>query len=178
MLTRSQLDQYVTQIVDTHAAIPTTEASVPQVPPVMVEQPPQQAPQQNQAILPREPEEPAVTERARHSSKARVEYRDQDGNVLDEEFVAALKKEGKVQFETRHETKTRLENGHIVDMVDGQLAPPHPDVEGQNPETVGRQPPVPAEDRPASVVGRGSSHEQQNSPDPKPASEVNEATQS
>ncbi|CAI4218265.1 unnamed protein product [Parascedosporium putredinis] len=62
-----------------------------------------------------------------------VEYRDQDGNLLDIEQVKAL--EGKVEFKTRYETRTRLvdeagnevvigENGEpIVDAV----APPHPD---------------------------------------------------
>ncbi|PWY66288.1 PMT-domain-containing protein [Aspergillus eucalypticola CBS 122712] len=179
----SSLDQYVTQIVDTHPAIPTTQAPVPQAPPVVMEQPPQQqvpqqVPQQKQEVLQEEAQEPAVTSRARHTAKARVEYRDQHGNVLDEELVAQLKKEGKVQFESRHETKTRLENGRIVDMIDGQIAPPHPDVEGQNPETVGRQPPQAVEDGPASVAGQGSSQEQRGSPDPKPASEANEATKS
>lgn len=62
-----------------------------------------------------------------------VEYRDQDGNVLDEEQVKAL--EGQVEFHTRYETKT-----HIVD-ADGVEFPedavfedemaPDPDVHTQ-----------------------------------------------
>jgi dolichyl-phosphate-mannose-protein mannosyltransferase len=108
---------------------------------------------------------------------ARVEYRDQNGNVLDEALVASLAKEGKVSFETRHETRTRLEHGHEVEMVDGQIAPPHPDVEGQNPETVKNQEQQAAGDSPASVAVGESSVEEPSSPEPKPASEANEATQ-
>lgn len=36
----------------------------------------------------------------------KVEYRDEDGNLLDEAQVAAL--EGKVSFSTRYETRTRM----------------------------------------------------------------------
>lgn len=91
-----------------------------------------------------------------------LEHRDQDGNLLNEEQVAELK--GKVSFKTRYETRTRLvdaDGNEIVDddddgdgedgeavqppldqaqeqpnghVPDGR-APPHPDVEGQNPET-------------------------------------------
>jgi hypothetical protein len=32
-------------------------------------------------------------------------------------------------------TSGPLQNAHDVPVVDGQLAPPHPDVQGQNPET-------------------------------------------
>jgi dolichyl-phosphate-mannose-protein mannosyltransferase len=72
----------------------------------------------------------------------RVEYRDQDGNLLDEEQVKEL--EGKVEFKTRYETKTRLVdvNGNEVaaNVNDGNVvvegvAPPHPDVEGVDPAT-------------------------------------------
>jgi dolichyl-phosphate-mannose-protein mannosyltransferase len=38
----------------------------------------------------------------------RVEYRDQQGNLLNEEEVAALKRDGGVSFQTRYETQTRL----------------------------------------------------------------------
>lgn len=81
--------------------------------------------QQDQKALPNE-EQAKVTpeaERRLRGSKARVEYRDQDGNILDESLVAALQKEGKVSFETRYETRTRLENGHEVDVVDGKVVP-------------------------------------------------------
>lgn len=39
-------------------------------------------------------------------TEEKVEYRDEEGNLLDEEQVKAL--EGKVSFSTRYETRTRL----------------------------------------------------------------------
>lgn len=137
------------------------------------------SPQQHQQKVQKEAEEASVTSQAKQprGTMARVEYRDQHGNVLDEALVASLAKEGKVSFETRHETRTRLEHGHEVEMVDGQIAPPHPDVEGQNPETVKNQEQRAAGDSPASVAGGESSVEEPSSPEPKPASEANGATQ-
>mgnify|MGYP000988154100 CR=1 FL=1 len=44
------------------------------------------------------------------SQEERIEYRDQDGNILNEEQVISLQKEGKVSFQTRYETRTRLIN--------------------------------------------------------------------
>lgn len=92
------------------------------------------------------------------SREERVEYRDQDGNLLDEEQVKAL--QGKVEFKTRYETRTRIvdANGNEVPppaggeqqvpvnpdgAIDGAslaaspegVAPPHPDIEGAEPET-------------------------------------------
>jgi dolichyl-phosphate-mannose-protein mannosyltransferase len=78
-------------------------------------------------------------------TEERVEYRDQDGNLLDEEQVKAL--EGKVEFKTRYETRTRVVDaqGNEVLLPPGEqlpqaqeqeqaeaagVAPPHPDVEG------------------------------------------------
>jgi dolichyl-phosphate-mannose-protein mannosyltransferase len=76
-------------------------------------------------------------------TEERVEYRDQDGNLLNEEQVKAL--EGKVEFKTRYETRTRvvdaqgnevlLPPGAPVPQAQEQpaaagVAPPHPDVEG------------------------------------------------
>lgn len=73
----------------------------------------------------------------------RVEYRDQDGNLLNEEQVKAL--QGKVEFKTRYETRTRIidANGNEIVLPPGEklpgvgdeepaagVAPPHPDVEG------------------------------------------------
>lgn len=49
------------------------------------------------------------------SREERVEYRDQDGNLLDPEQVKAL--EGKVEFRTRYETRTR-----IVDAYGNEIA--------------------------------------------------------
>lgn len=76
-------------------------------------------------------------------TEERVEFRDQDGNLLNEEQVKAL--EGKVEFKTRYETRTRVVDaqGNEVLLPAGAqapqeqepaaappIAPPHPDVEG------------------------------------------------
>lgn len=77
-------------------------------------------------------------------TEERVEYRDQNGNLLNEEQVKAL--EGKVEFKTRYETRTRVvdADGNEVLLPPGVqppqeqqseaaaagVAPPHPDVEG------------------------------------------------
>lgn len=42
------------------------------------------------------------------SREQKIEYRDQDGNLLNEEQIKAL--QGKVSFKTRFETRTRLVN--------------------------------------------------------------------
>jgi dolichyl-phosphate-mannose-protein mannosyltransferase len=88
----------------------------------------------------------APNQRLVHTEE-RVEYRDQDGNLLNEEQVKAL--EGKVEFKTRYETRTRVVDaqGNEVLLPPGEqlpvehqaqqaaaapvgVAPPHPDVEG------------------------------------------------
>ena len=51
-------------------------------------------------------------------TEEKVEYRDEDGNLLDEEQVKAL--EGKVSFSTRYETRTRLVDA-AGNEVDGLL---------------------------------------------------------
>lgn len=137
------------------AAAPTTAAPAPQ------------PPAQNDA----EGEQPNVTAPKIQASKARVEYRDQHGNVLPEDLVAELRKEGRIKFETRY--AEHLDHAHDVDLVDGEVvAPPHPDVQGQNPETrenAGDAVP------PERVNER--SVERQGFQEAKPASERNEATQ-
>lgn len=68
----------------------------------------------------------------------RIEYRDQDGNVLDEEKVKAL--EGKVEFRTRYETRTRVidaEGNVLPDNI--VVAPPNPDVEGLDTQTAKKE---------------------------------------
>lgn len=66
----------------------------------------------------------------------RIEYRDQDGNLLSEEEVSALVAEGNASFNTVYETQTKIidENGNVVSSV----APEHPDAEGANPDTKGQ----------------------------------------
>lgn len=116
------------------------------------------------------------------SREEKVEYRDQDGNLLDPEQVKAL--EGKVSFKTRYETRTRLVDAqgneiYVEDPV--QVAPPHPDVEGSEPETRGN-PEVGVKDKPAvqqDVKADESKEQSIGKSDPgaaKPASEGNEAT--
>ncbi|KAI9754020.1 MAG: hypothetical protein M4579_004896 [Chaenotheca gracillima] len=117
----------------------------------------------------------------------KVEYRDQAGNILDEAQVAEL--EGKVSFETRYETRTRVVDAAGNLLPDGVpvegVAPPHPDAEGRNPETLGNGPshdvvieqPATADavddvNKERSVV-KG---EKGNDGKPRPASDANEAT--
>ena len=155
-------------------AAPTTAAQASPPPPPVQAQEPEPAPA-GEAVQESDPA--AVTAPKLKGSVARVEYRDQNGKVLDENLVASLRAEGKVKFETRYEPGLPLENAHEVPIVDGQLAPPHPDVQGQNPET-GSAPEdsVPPES-PASVVdGNERSVEQPSSMEARPASEGNEAT--
>lgn len=110
----------------------------------------------------------------------RVEYRDQNGNILDPEQVKAL--EGKVEFRTRYETHTRVidAEGNEVPVpegwevpVDAVVAPPHPDVQGVDQETkraAGEEAAVPE----AKQSSDGVKEAEERSP--KPASEGNEAT--
>lgn len=112
-----------------------------------------------------------------------VEYRDQDGNLLNEEEVAALK--GKVLFETRYETRTRTVDGAGNEIIDGPeggdgYTPPHADVDGEPetavdvPEDDGRE--YPATVSPEDDVIKEHALEQTNLKKPRPASEGIEAT--
>lgn len=106
------------------------------------------------------------------SREEKIEYRDQDGNLLNEEQVAAL--EGKVEFETKYETRTRLID-EAGNEIDSGVAPPHPDVEGVDKETVKQAEdaaPPPPQDAAASRDGEKEAEQKQ----PKPASEGKEAT--
>lgn len=84
------------------------------------------------------------------SKEEKIEYRDQDGRLLNDEEVKAL--QGKVEFKTRYETRTRLvdQQGNEIrnelvgardggsddgGSVHGGVAPQRPDTEGSNPET-------------------------------------------
>lgn len=106
----------------------------------------------------------------------RVEYRDQDGNLLDEAEVMALVAEGKASFSTKYETETKLvdEFGNPVVGSSG-VAPEHPDVEGQNPDTKGSSE---ASKEPADVEVpvEAEDDREEESPEPQPASEALEAT--
>lgn len=117
------------------------------------------------------------------SREERVEYRDQDGNVLDAEQVKAL--EGKVEFKTRYETRTRL-----IDLAGNEIpnpdepkgnangavgvAPPHPDVEGVDKSTV--EAVGAAADAPKSADKSRDGEFEAEQSRARPASEGNEAT--
>ncbi|RDW63878.1 hypothetical protein BP5796_10380 [Coleophoma crateriformis] len=118
------------------------------------------------------------------SREEKVEYRDQDGNLLDPEQVKSL--EGKVSFKTRYETRTRMVDAagnEIQPPDDFPVAPPHPDVEGQEPETVGKPESSNAESPAAQKEVKADESKEQSvlksdSGAAKPASEGNEATAS
>jgi dolichyl-phosphate-mannose-protein mannosyltransferase len=116
------------------------------------------------------------------SKEEKVEYRDQDGNLLDPEQVKAL--EGKVSFKTRYETRTRVVDaqGNEIPMPENAgVAPPHPDVDNVDRETVAL-PEGLAKDKPASQrdvtadESKEESIERSEKSAAKPASEGNEAT--
>jgi dolichyl-phosphate-mannose-protein mannosyltransferase len=114
------------------------------------------------------------------SREEKVEYRDQDGNLLDPEQVKSL--EGKVSFKTRYETRTRLVDALGNEIQDGVgVAPPHPDVDGIDSSTIGKHEPE-SQDKPAAqkeVRADESKEESIAKSDrgaAKPASEGNEAT--
>ncbi|KAF7546643.1 hypothetical protein G7Z17_g8282 [Cylindrodendrum hubeiense] len=116
------------------------------------------------------------------AKEEKIEYRDQDGNLLDPEQVKSL--EGKVEFKTKYETQTRVvdEAGNEINAPEGGwpedlagVAPPHPDVEGVNSETVkGKDDEAVAQDYEASQDGEKEAEESK----PKPASEQKDATAS
>lgn len=107
------------------------------------------------------------------SREETVEYRDQHGNLLDEAAVQALLNEGKAKFETKYETRTRVvdEEGNEVPPV----APDHPDVQGQNPDTKG-VPEGKGQSRPADAQAESESIESGKQRQAQPASDANEAT--
>lgn len=115
------------------------------------------------------------------SKEERVEYRDQDGNLLDPEQVKAL--EGKVSFKTRYETRTRLVDaqGNEILPENAGVAPPHPDIDNVDQETVGVPEPA-VKDSPSSQhdvtadESKEESIENASQSTAKPASEGNEAT--
>lgn len=97
-----QYADYSLAVTSASGAAPTTQAAHGPAPPKADD------PQKDVHVTPKghvgEPE----------SIEEKVEYRDEEGNLLNEEEVAAL--QGKVSFSTRYETRTRLvdENGNVV----------------------------------------------------------------
>ncbi|KAG8534263.1 uncharacterized protein KY384_001107 [Bacidia gigantensis] len=130
----------------------------------------------------------ANPEDAQIKKEEKIEYRDEQGNLLNEEQVAAL--EGKVSFQTRYETRTRIvdADGNEIDEGpaggdqggQGGHAPPHPDVERlpstgkDESQDGGREKPATAS--PEEDIGKERSVEQGDKGKPRPASEGLEAT--
>lgn len=87
------------------------------------------------------------------SPEEKVEYRDQDGNLLNEDEVKSLMDGGEASFSTKYETKTLLvdEQGNQVledpQTETGSTAPAHPDTENVDPETA-QEPEPQATDEP------------------------------
>lgn len=109
----------------------------------------------------------------------RVEYRDEAGNLLDPKEVARLQAEGKVSLQTKYSTQTRIIDASGNESVKiPEHAPPHPDVEGQNPETNRNgDESVAPRNEPASAAGSEKSvYDDQVASAPKPASEAQGAT--
>jgi dolichyl-phosphate-mannose-protein mannosyltransferase len=112
----------------------------------------------------------------------KIEYRDQDGNLLDENQVAEL--EGKVSFKTRYETRTRVldaDGNEVNDDSAGSAgtAPPHPadrepETAADQPEDDGRE--YPATASPEDDVGKEKSVKKNDDGKPRPASEAKDAT--
>lgn len=71
-------------------------------------------------------------ERRLRSNKARVEFRDAHGNVLDQDVVFSLQKEGKIHVETRFADSPLSERGRPVDVVDGKIVNPFGNAEDVN----------------------------------------------
>ena len=122
------------------------------------------------------------------SKEERIEYRDENGRVLDDEEVKALA--GKVSFKTRYETRTRVLDAQgneiyeeLIEARDGDgagVAPPHPDVEGRNPETKEKGEAEASEAPPTVEAGEDVQKEKSaegQGKDAKPASDAKVATQ-
>jgi dolichyl-phosphate-mannose-protein mannosyltransferase len=141
-----------------------------------------------QAVVSPPPQEPP-RELPIVSKEERIEYRDENGRILNEEEVAALA--GKVSFKTRYETRTRIIDTEGKEIYEGLVeahdqaeelgvAPPHPDAEGRNPETQAEAEAPEASEAPPTVeVVEDQQKErsvEQHKNDAKPASEAQAAT--
>ncbi|KAF2400471.1 dolichyl-phosphate-mannose-protein mannosyltransferas-like protein 1 [Trichodelitschia bisporula] len=141
-------DQYAHETTGGGSVVPTSAAPAP--PGVEPLQP-------DAAVTPQAAGNPIpVAEGPVVAREQRLEYRDEFGNILNEEQVEELK--GKVKFETRYETRTRiidvdgneLYEGPVGSMPPEYAPPPHPESEGLNPETGDGQE-VEVSDYPASA---------------------------
>ncbi|KAK5014762.1 Dolichyl-phosphate-mannose--protein mannosyltransferase 1, partial [Cryomyces antarcticus] len=116
-------------------------------------------------------------------TEEKIEYRDESGNLLNDEQVKEL--EGRVSFKTRYETRTRLVDQMGNEIHDGILEPDTEGVagtiaEGENPPTSG-VPETLAKEVPASVavsddVEKEKSVEMSDAGSARPESSAGEAT--
>ena len=134
---------------------------------------------QQQAPLAENVTPQAAVEEASVRREEKVEYRDQDGNLLNEEQVAALA--GKVDFHTRYETRTRMidADGNEIPDSSAGTAPPHP--ADREPETAVNDPEndrreLPATASPEDDMVKEMSLQKNDGGKPKPAWEGSEAT--
>ena len=116
----------------------------------------------------------------------KTEYRDENGNLLDEEQVEQLK--GKVSFQTRYETRTRVVDAEGNEVADGEnvVFAEQPSMgtsgaEGGNQETLQGKGQDEASDAPPTVpVGEEQKKEkvieEKRTGTPEPASEPQEPT--
>lgn len=142
-----------------------------------------------QAVVSQPPQEPPK-DLPVVSKEERIEYRDENGRILDDDEVSALA--GKVSFKTRYETRTRIIDGEGHEIYEGLVdshgdaeengvAPPHPDAEGRNPETQEQANAPEASEAPPTVeVAEDQQKEksvEQHQEEAQPASEAQSATQ-
>ena len=163
------------------SGIPNAEkTSAPAAPPSADDKVEKQIPPSEAAVTPQ-----VSTAESILSREEKIEYRDQDGNLLDEDQVKSL--EGKVSFSTRYETRTKVVDAQGRKIADGPagaegFAPPHPDVD-REPETAADASGAAGRDSPATVspdddIAKEKSIDKAKSKSgsPRPASEGREAT--
>lgn len=128
------------------------------------------------AVTPRIPINVAPPQQEQHvvGREEKVEYRDQDGNLLDDDTVASLLAEGKASFSTLYQTETKLvdEYGNLIP-DESSVAPEHPDAEGANPDTKGQ---AQASSVPANAEVSIDDSREEELKKPKPASDASAAT--
>jgi dolichyl-phosphate-mannose-protein mannosyltransferase len=184
-------------VVPSISAVPSSAAPPAPAPPVAVPNEQQQPIKQDNkaegaaAVSPPPEGAPAIpSDLPVVSKEERVEYRDEHGRILNEDEVAALA--DKVSFKTRYETRTRVVDAQGNEIYEGLVdaheaaeehgvAPPHPDVEGRNPETQEAGEVAEASDVPPTVEAVEDQKKEQSiereANEAKPASEQQAATQ-
>lgn len=171
----SQLNDYITPFSNANEPVKSQAPAMPPIQNHNQQEPIGQVPENNkQFVTP-----PAAGSNRVIGREEIVEYRDEAGNILDPKEVAKLQAEGKVSLQTKYQTQTRIidANGNQI-IKNSEHAPPHPDVEGQNPETNRNgDESVPSRNEPASAAGLEKSiYDEKLAIAPKPASEGQPAT--